>query len=768
MKLNANVDTKSRLASLSLSMILILMMWPCAMLLAQEDDSEDQLMLEEVIVTATRRGELLQDIAISVSAITKQKIEMEGIRSFEDYGVRVPNLSFSPSSNSNATNSLNISIRGVAGGTTTGFYIDDTPLPQGLNPRVLDLERIEVLRGPQGTLFGARSMGGTVRLITSQPDTSAFSASLHGAIGTITDGEESYLGDFTLNVPFSDNAAMRLTAYAQSIGGFVDIEPADGSGDPYIAGDPSVPLLTDTLKDNNSHDVIGFQLAGRFELADDRLVITPRIMYEKAEYDGRTQVDDTDTRSIDSRTNGRLFDLPEPAENEWWLGTLTIGYDADIGEFISSSSWFDRDTADTEEASLADAGGVLTGIPGQPLLPFLGFPEGSVSPSFITFSSTVDIFTQEFRFTSGWDGPLQLTAGLFYQEINLDIEFPPTALPPIPVEAIDLFSQTADQTIKEKAAFAEFTYSFSDRFRLILGGRYFDNKVSVTSFQGGTFGSGLTLSESQAEDGSTFRFGGQFDINNDQMFYATASEGFRIGGANTLPISVCEEDIIDAGLDPDDISFFDSDDLTSYELGYKSTLAGGRVRFNAAVFHIDWKDIQQGVSFACAFGAGINAGKAEIDGGEVELEVMVTDGLNLSLGAGYNDSEITDNNGLDQLLPVGSSIQNVPQWTFNAALDWRFNVSEWPLFTYLSYTHVDDSEGRGQFGVDRSREAYDLVNFRIGADFESYTIAFFVENLTDETADFGNKPPLAIDTPGLKRVSVNFPRTFWLDFRYRF
>jgi outer membrane receptor protein involved in Fe transport len=281
MKLNPNSDTKLRLESLSLSMIFIMMMWPGALLLAQEDDSEDQLVLEEVIVTATRRGELLQDIPISVSAITKQKIELEGIRTFEDYGVRVPNLSFSASSNSNATNSLNISIRGVAGGTTTGFYIDDTPLPQGLNPRVLDIERIEVLRGPQGTLFGARSMGGTVRMITSQPDPVAFSGVAHAAIGAITDGKTSYLGDVMLNIPFSDDHAMRLTAYAQKIGGFIDIEPADSSNNPYIAGDPSVPLLTETLKDTNGYDVKGFQLAGRFVFADQRLVITPRIMYEK-------------------------------------------------------------------------------------------------------------------------------------------------------------------------------------------------------------------------------------------------------------------------------------------------------------------------------------------------------------------------------------------------------------------------------------------------------------------------------------------------------
>jgi len=765
MKYLININLNTSLKQLGLLLAVLTLFWPGALLMAQEVDSDNSLVLEEVMVTATRRGEMIQDIAISVSALSKQKIELEGILSFVDYGVRIPNVAFSASNNSVSSNSLSIAIRGVAGGATTGFYIDDTPLPQGLNPRVMDLERIEVLRGPQGTLFGARSLGGTVRLITTQPDTEAFSGSVHVAAGTITDGEESYLGDVTLNIPLSENAALRMTAYAQSIGGFIDIEPFGG---PYIAGDPSVPLITDTIKDINSHDVNGFQLTGRFEFMDDRLTITPRIMYEDASYDGRTQVDETDTRSIEGRVNGRLFDLPEPTDMDWFLGTLTINYEADFGQFVSATSWFDQDTDDAEEASMADAAGVLSGVPGAPLLPFLGFPEWSVSPTIIAFTSHDESFTQEFRFSSGWDGPLQMTAGLFYQKIDGEFEFLPTALPPVPVEAIDLFSQTSAQTIKEKAVFAEFTYNFSDRFRMILGGRYFDNSVDVTTFQCGSFGSGLTLSESQSEDGTTFRFGGQYDLNDDSMVYATASEGFRIGGANTLPIAVCAEDIIDAGLDPSEISFFDSDDLTSYELGYKSSFAGGRVRFNAALFHISWNDIQQGVSFPCGFGAGINAGKAEIDGGEVEFDMLLTEGLSLALGAGYNDSEIVDNDGLDGVLPVGSPIANVPKWTFNGALDWRFNTGNLPLFTYLSYTHVGDSEGRSQFGVDSSRDSYDLVNFRIGAEFEKFTVSIFAENLTDETADFGNKPPLAIDAPGLKRVSVNYPRTLWLDFRYKF
>jgi len=730
---------------------------------------------DEFVVTATRRPEFVQDIPMSVSAITRQKIEQEGIVSFVDYAVKIPNLSFAPSSDSAVPSSLSIAIRGVGGRGTTGFYIDDTPLPVGLNPRVIDVERIETLRGPQGTLFGARSMGGTVRLITAQPSTERFSGYVHASAGSITDGDESFLGDFGLNVPLSEDAALRLTGYAQSIGGFIDIEPTGG---PWVSGDPRVPLLTETIENFNSHDVQGFQLASRFEFLDDRLTITPRIMYERSEYGGRTEVDVTDTSGLESRVNIRPFDLPELTEDEWWLGTLTLEYDWRLGRLTASSSWFDREIFDSEDAAIGDAAGMISGIPGVPLLPLLqylnpafpAFPETALSPALITFSRTQDSFTQEIRFASGWEGPFQLTAGLFYQEQNTSSVVPPTALPPIPAEVLDLFSQSAQVTVEEMAAFAEMNYSFTDRFRLIMGGRYYDNDVAITNFQGGTFGSGLTLSETQAEDGLIPRFGAQFDINDNQMLYATASEGYRIGGPNTLPLVVCGEDIIDAGLDPDNIQSYKSDSLKSYELGYKSDHSGGRLRFNTALFHTDWNDIQQLVAFPCAFGATLNIGAAQIRGGEAELNAFLGGGLSLALGAGYNDSEITDNSGYDDLLPLGSAIQDVPKWTFNGVLDWQFKVSEMPMFAYLSYSHVAESEGRYQTDVNRLREAYDLVNLRIGTYLGKgrYTVTLFVQNLTDEAADFGNKPPLAIDVPGLKRNTVVYPRTVGVDFRFNF
>jgi outer membrane receptor protein involved in Fe transport len=729
---------------------------------------------EEITVSATRREESLQDVPMSVHAVTRDEIEQEGIVSFVDYAVEIPNLSFATSFGI-AADSLTITIRGVGGRGTTGFYIDDTPLPAGLNPRVIDLERIETLRGPQGTLFGARSMGGTIRFITTQPSTEEFGGYVHAAAGAITDGGESLLGDFSVNIPLSDNAALRLTGYGQAIDGFIDIAPNPGS---FVSGDPRVPLLTTTLDDVNGNDVTGLHLAGRFELLDDRLTITPRFLYENVEYDGRTEVELTATSGLDNRVVARPFGLAENTENEWRLGTLTLDYDSTFGRFTSASSWFEREARDAEDTSPADAAGLLSGEPGVGLLPFLqfldpafpAFPFNALSPIRPQASLDSDSFTQELRFASSWDHRLQLTAGLFYQEDDSDIAFPPTALPPIPTEMLDLFSTSSSETVEESAVFAEATYAFTDRFRVILGGRQFDNEVSLTSFQGGTFGSGLTISEVQSESDFIPRFGAQFDLDDDQMLYATSSEGFRIGGPNTIPLALCEDDILAAGLSPGDLASFRSDVLETLELGHKATLANGRVRVNTGLFHTEWNDIQQLRNFPCGGQAIVNVGEAEIDGGELELDTLLTETLRLSFGAGYNDSEIVDNDGRDDFLAVGTPIQDVPDWTFNAALDWQFTVAERPLFARLNFAHVGDSQGRPQLEVDTEREAYDLVDVRFGTYLRdgAYTLTLFVENVTDESADFGSKSALGIDIPGVSRTTVSYPRTVGLDVRYRF
>ncbi|MFK5894363.1 MAG: TonB-dependent receptor [Pseudomonadota bacterium] len=740
---------------------------------AVENNGNDDPTIEEIVVTATRRAESIQEVPLSVSAITLKKIEREGIREFADYGIRVPNLSFSQSNSSSAANSLSISLRGVNGGNTTGFYIDDTPLAEGLNPRVTNLERIEVLRGPQGTLFGARSLGGTVRLITKKPDTTEFSGQLRVAGESMTDGDNSYLYDGSVNIAVSDDIAFTVLGYKQSMGGFIDIKP---DGRAVVSGDPSRPLLTETLKDVNSEDVEGYQVSGLFEFMDDKLKIMPRFMSEKTTFDGRSQADVSATSSLDGRASYRFFDLPEVAVNDWTLGTLTFSYDADYGQFTSASSWFDRDSKDSEDGSLADFAGLLVGIPNQPLLPFLqfldpafpAFPEGALSPVSISVAANSESFTQEFRFVSDWSGNLQLTAGLFYSDSQGEVNFPVTALPPIPGEFLDLFSQSSSSDVQEIALYMESTYAVNDQLNIIVGGRYFENDVALVSFQGGTFGSGLTVADTQSETGFNPRFGMQYKINEDHNFYATASEGFRLGGPNVIPFDLCQGDIVNLGLDPDSLQSYKSDSITSYEMGLKSDLMNGRLRVNSAVYKIDWKDIQQGIGLQCGFGATVNVGQAEIFGAEIEVQYQLSDNTTISVGTGYTDSEITDNGGLDGLIAIGSKIQDVPQVTFNTSIDSHFDLFETSFFSYLSYTYVGDSDGRPQLGVASKRDSYSIANFRIGAELENTTISLYINNLTDEIADFGNKPPLALDTPGLKRSSINRPRTIGVEMRYYF
>lgn len=292
---------------------------------------------DEIIVTAQRRAQSVQDVPLSITALGAETIERSGFSELDDYAARVPNLSFSASNSSSTDGALSIAIRGVFGNNTTGFYIDDSPLVGALNPRVVDLERIEALRGPQGTLYGARSMGGTVRLITVQPDLEEFSGRLHALGSSTTDGGFNYGLDGAVNIPLIEGVlGVRGVAYYQDNAGFIDRAPR---------GDAPTPFPV--REDIDSETAQGVQLSALWSLMNGDLTITPRVMHERIERDGRTQADFT----ADNRVNLRQFDIPEPSESEWTLATLTTNYDAGFGSFLSASSWFDRSFSDTEDFS---------------------------------------------------------------------------------------------------------------------------------------------------------------------------------------------------------------------------------------------------------------------------------------------------------------------------------------------------------------------------------------------------------------------------------
>jgi outer membrane receptor protein involved in Fe transport len=685
---------------------------------------------EELIVTAQRRAQSIQDVPLSITALSAETIERSGFSELDDYAQRVPNLAFSASNSSSTDGALTIAVRGVFGSNTTGFYIDDSPLLGALNPHVIDLERIEVLRGPQGTLYGARSMGGTVRLITVAPDLNAFSGRAHALGATVEDGGSNYAVDGALNVPLIEGvAAVRGVAYYQENGGFIDRAARSDAPTPFA-----------TREDIDGETVEGVQLSGLVSLLGGNLTIAPRVMHERTERDGRTQAD----FEAGNRVNLRQFDIAEPSESEWTLSTLTATYDTSFGRFLSASSWFDRAYSDTEDFS-------------EWTTEVLAFQGASV-----TYAETDQfIFSEELRFVSDWEGPLSLTAGVFYQTSKSDWSFP------IGATVIDGFSDDAFNldnvtTVTERAAFAEATWNVTEDLRFIAGARAFENEVDFSIRQGGAFiGPDQFLEGTQSEEGVTPKFGVQYDLDDDRMLYATVSEGFRIGGVNFYADSLCGAEI--AGLGLGDISTYDSDSLTSYELGLKSRWLSRRLTMNVAAFQVDWADLQQRQGLSCGFTVYVNAGEAELRGLELELDWLLTPNTRLSFGAGYVDSEVTDNGGLTAIAE-GVPIQNVPEWTWSAALDHDFTLAGADAFIHADYSFTDSSLS-GNNGPGLVRPSYEIANVRIGRAFGIGNLALFVDNVFDEAANYADIPPLGVQTPGRPRIVVNQPRTIGLEWR---
>src|SRR5215472_2805721 len=390
--------------------------------------------LEEVIVTAQKRSESEQSVPMSITTFSSTALQQKAITEFFDYATKVPNLAFAPTGDGVGT-ARTISIRGItgiAGDGTTGFYIDDVPLPDSIDPRVLDLERIEVLRGPQGTLYGARSMGGTVRLITQTPDLSHFSATVHGGVSdTDRTDRPNYTVDAVVNIPIvQDQIALRLTGFYDSQAGYFK---RSWCTDPATAGMTCFPLSTTgrtTVSNVAAIDTYGGSASLTIK-AGDAVTITPRVMMQRADYNGFPLGDFNATPQngigfpvpsnlfngfLPSPLNttdfnqARFFDVPEGGSDWWDLYSLTVHWNTGMGELVSSTAYFDRKVDETEDETEFVLG-VLIG--------------GALPPNTDPIQEIKDYqsFVQENRFASTLSGPLQFVFGAFYSDFHGRIPF---------------------------------------------------------------------------------------------------------------------------------------------------------------------------------------------------------------------------------------------------------------------------------------------------------------------------------------------------------
>ncbi len=760
--------------------------------------------LEEIVITASKRTETVQESGMAVTAIGAQDLERMGVSTFADFAVRIPNLGFGNATSDGRFNANSPTIRGVAGDNTTGFYIDDTPLPASIMPRVMDISRVEVLRGPQGSLYGARSMGGTIRLITEQPDFNGVSGAVHGKLATVKEGDVDWSVDASVNLPVvEDKLAVRATAYFGHDSGVFDrvYQPTWLNAQTGATMQNPGPAFK-TQKNVDSQDYGGFQLVAKAQITDN-LTFTPKVMFQKTSADGMPFADITPGNF----TQKRFFNTPEPGTDHWWLASGTFNWDLDFGTVVSTTSYFIRKIDEREEeATFLNWLFSNVIVPIDPLVSFTNGKPG------IQETKRFKSITHETRFVSDFDGPFQVTAGLFYERTKDFRHYPPDFQPglnaafgaavgapgPVPIAPpaaaggpTDLiFTRLNFFNTKEYAVFGEMSYDVTEDLTVTAGGRYFSNKTDANFFADGFANGGPSqVIGNQAETGFNPKFLVQYHVNENMDLYATASKGFRIGGVNgTVPvkddgngndIGICDADLTalaGSGTAAHNAfrkkhETFNSDTLWSYEGGAKTHLLDNRVSLNVAGYYIKWKNIIQQDKLSCGFEFKANTGEAEIKGFEIELTAAPIDGLTLNASVGYAHAQLTSVGSIPiPGINVGDNIQNVPNWTGAASAEYVFPLTgSMDGLLRADYNHFGRSfSASNDIANPRLRPKWDVVNLRAGVIYEDWEIAVYANNITNEHVNFGDSRSIAAETPGRQRLATNRPRTIGIDVRRQF
>ena len=656
--------------------------------------------LEEIIVTAQRRAERLSDVPISITAFGQDEADRRGVFDIADVARITPNLNLA-----NFGNTISrVSIRGVdsdAGAGTTGIYINDVPIQVrqiGFNafdvfPLIFDLERTEVLRGPQGTLFGAGSQGGTIRFITPEPSLSENSGYSRVTVSTTASGEPSYEAGVAYGGPIAeDRVAFRASILAAERGGWID-----------RVREPTSALGTLEMVDEDANSVSS--VIGRLDLkfaVSDKLEITPSIYYQKQEFDDSSVfwLEDTGPTALSSSFLG-AYSAPlqfsdvsgselragentqQIGEDEFTLASLKLQYDWESARLVAIASHFDRKQTLADDFTTFDqvlftgiVNGAIAGVSpfgfSRPVLP------GQRASSFDINEQTNN--TLEVRL-EGSSERLDWVVGVFFAEMEqsavqrvedlflgtiLDQQFidllgfglgpdPIAAFFGIPlVEGRFIFDNLEIADDQQLAGFAQVDWKLTDELTLTGGVRVSDTEYSIfNTVVGPVLGPFTSDTVSQSDTPVTPKVAVSWQPGGDQdhLVYGSVSKGFRIGGANAavgLPCGVTDGAPIPGsalgilGLS-DRPTSFDADDLLSFEAGAKSTFLEGRLQTNLSVFHLEWEDIQQNLQLpACGFRYFDNVGTAEIDGLELEASYAPTDDLYFALAIGLANAEFTE------------------------------------------------------------------------------------------------------------------------------
>lgn len=741
--------------------------------------------LEEITVTATRRTESVQNVPISISAVTGVALEAAGIEDFDDLVSSVPSLSMK----SSGPGRTKLNIRGISSAAgfapTVSYYVDEMPISTissgsstsfaqtVVSPKMFDLNRVEVLRGPQGTLFGSSSMGGTVRLITNQPNLDEFEGKIAGEVSSTTDGGLNYSVNAMLNMPIGNKAALRAVASSTDRNGFIDRVFDDGAGNAGV------------VSDVDTEETDSIRLALRYDVTENTY-IQPTYFNQTMSMEGKPNFDGPSNSPL---TQNRRFDAGEPFEDEVEMVSFTINSDMDGFNLMVNVSQLDRDFVNVED--ITDSIDFLgdPGIFGYGLAPSANFVDEVVELEDETF---------ELRLTSNSDQDLRWVLGLYSKDAASTANY--RMMRGFEFVSDQGLANTRDvNSYDETAIFGEGTLDFAEDFSFTLGLRYLDYKFSQQKQDWGYVydpgAGGLTeeqastldvkASDQEVHYRATLTWSA-FEAGN---VYMTSSDATRPGGGNRpIPRSTdpadgnaffCDQELNALGITGNPTSY-GGDSVDNLEIGLKMEPTDA-LRVNAAIYRIEWGDLQQRISTsgACGFNFTGNIGKAESTGIEAEVVAALTETLTLIGGFGYTSAEFTQSvaqAGINN----GDLLTDVPEFTASVSLDWAAPWRSGELFALGNLSYVDDTlEIPGSASTDVAacctidstnvKPSYTLLNLRLGyISNNDWQASVFIDNATDEEAYYSYNDAIAVNVPGFDRTARNRPRSIGIAAQFNF
>jgi iron complex outermembrane receptor protein len=680
-----------------------------AQAVSADSPSGDRRLLEEVVVTAQKRGEQnLQDVAISMSVLGGDSLDASRYEGVAEALGQVAGLSLYTEGLGGGTK---LSMRGVtaggslfSGSSTVGYYLDDTPwgfvtsaVVPDANP--YDLDRIEVLRGPQGTLYGASALNGVVRILTKDANLDEVEFKARGSASYTDGADNNYRGDMAVNVPIiPGKLAARLVAGYNDLSGWIDNPVEEGSNDSELS---------------NYRLKVGAQ-------PTDRLTLGFTASYSRADY-GAPSV------SFDDGTSPAVLD--EPMSVDYDVYGFTIDYDFTNFTVRSSTSYIDYSSESVIDIAGLD---VLT----------------------TNFDTTV--FSQELRAVSLLDGPWQWAAGFFYRDAEDDV------FQTLPI-FIDPNSNT--KSSESFAVFGEITRSFMDgQYELTAGLRYFEDDVRVKENLPASGDPDQILQDDKSTfDNVSPRVVLTWYPSEDLTVYGSVSEGFRSGADQSPALK----------LRAPGFPAVEEDTLVNYEVGTKGTFYDGRVKFDAALYYIDWSDVQQAVSVPIAEGvfapATVNAGDASGPGIDIGLTFVPIDNLQLGLNVGWNDltsDQDVLSNGV-VFIGKGDRLGDSAETTLGVTFDYYLNLGSSGLEGQFSgsanYTSelVSRTVSNGEL-IESEGDEILISRLSFAVNSESWSTTVYVDNV-------GNEDGATQILPGDPLNSARIrPRTAGLQFEYRY